>query len=145
MARNVPPEVKNAAMKKLFADPHFNTMDMLDVYVDDYGKPDPMPASMLRQLVSAKYLNLFDDEDDKPKTPGTGDDANTPASADVAQSNSLHDSNDASTDAPTTPHTLSQPGSATQAAPSPPPHDDPDLQLQPNHAPGHQGTGQGIG
>ncbi|WP_309246525.1 DUF3306 domain-containing protein [Ramlibacter montanisoli] len=39
----VSPEVKNAAMKKLFADPHFNVMDGLDTYIDDYGKPDPIP------------------------------------------------------------------------------------------------------
>ena len=37
-------------MKKLFADPHFNVMDGLDTYIDDYGKPDPIPQSMLRQL-----------------------------------------------------------------------------------------------
>src|SRR4051812_4252609 len=30
-ARDVDPSVKNAAMKKLFADPHFNRMDGLDV------------------------------------------------------------------------------------------------------------------
>jgi hypothetical protein len=40
---DVPPEVKNAAMKKLFADPHFNVMDGLDIYIDDYNKPDPIP------------------------------------------------------------------------------------------------------
>ena len=36
--------VKRAAMKKLFADPHFNVMDGLDVYIDDYNKPDPLPG-----------------------------------------------------------------------------------------------------
>jgi hypothetical protein len=39
----VAPEVKNAAFKKLFADPHFNVMDGLDIYIDDYSKPDPLP------------------------------------------------------------------------------------------------------
>jgi hypothetical protein len=62
MARDVAPEVKNAAMKKLFSDPHFNVMDRLDTYIDDYGIPDPLPAAMLRQMTSAKFLNLFDDE-----------------------------------------------------------------------------------
>ena len=38
------PGCSNAAMKKLFADPHFNVMDGLDTYIDDYNKPDPMPA-----------------------------------------------------------------------------------------------------
>ena len=67
MARGVAPEVKNAAMKKLFADPHFNVMDRMDVYIDDYGLPDPLPMAMLRQMTSAKTLNLFDDETEAPK------------------------------------------------------------------------------
>jgi len=67
MARGVAPEVKNAAMKKLFADPHFNVMDRLDIYIDDYGLPDPLPLAMLRQMTSAKTLNLFDDEPDAAK------------------------------------------------------------------------------
>ena len=33
MARGVAPDVKNAAMKKLFADPHFNVMDRMDIYL----------------------------------------------------------------------------------------------------------------
>jgi hypothetical protein len=62
MAQQVSPEVRNAAMKQLFADPHFNVMDGLDIYIDDYSKADPIPESMLRQMVSAKFLNLFPDE-----------------------------------------------------------------------------------
>ena len=63
MARGVAPDVKNAAMKKLFADPHFNVMDRMDIYIDDYSQPDPLPMAMLRQMASAKTLNLFDDEE----------------------------------------------------------------------------------
>ncbi len=63
MARNVAPEVKNAAMRKLFSDPHFNVMDRLDTYIDDYSLPDPIPAAMLRQMNGARMLGLFDDED----------------------------------------------------------------------------------
>ena len=62
VARGVTPEVKNAALKKLFTDPHFNIMDGLDTYIDDYGKPDPLPPGMLRQMVQSKMLGLFDDE-----------------------------------------------------------------------------------
>jgi hypothetical protein len=54
--------VRNAAMKKLFSDPHFNVMDGLDTYIDDYGKPDPIPDSMLRMMRQSKFLGLFDDE-----------------------------------------------------------------------------------
>ena len=66
VARDVAPEVRNAAMKKLFADPHYNVMDGLDIYIDDYSLPSPMPAAMLRQMVSAKFLKLFDDEEQAP-------------------------------------------------------------------------------
>jgi hypothetical protein len=62
IAPTVDPTVKNAALKKLFADPHFNAMDGLDVYIDDYGQPNPIPAALLRQLVQARGLGLFDQE-----------------------------------------------------------------------------------
>ena len=62
MAQGVAPEVKNAAMKKLFTDPHFNVMDRMDVYIDDYNQPDPLSPATLRQMASAKFLNLFEDE-----------------------------------------------------------------------------------
>ena len=57
--------VKNAALKKLFSDPHYNVMDGLDTYIDDYSKPDPIPIAMLRQMNQAKFLGLFDDEDEE--------------------------------------------------------------------------------
>lgn len=60
VARTVAPQVRNAAMKKLFADPHYNVMDRLDIYIDDYNLADPLPASMLRQMVSAQFLKLVD-------------------------------------------------------------------------------------
>ncbi|MGA0611805.1 DUF3306 domain-containing protein [Caldimonas sp. KR1-144] len=62
----VEPDVQRAALKKLFADPHFNVMDGLDVYIDDYGRPDPIPESMLRQMAQSKFLRLFD-EDEHPE------------------------------------------------------------------------------
>ena len=69
-ARNIDSKVRNAAMRKLFAgDPHFNVMDGLDVYIDDYSVGVPIPKSMLRQMVQARSLGLLDDElvdQDKP-------------------------------------------------------------------------------
>lgn len=89
VARSVAPEVRNAAMKKLFADPHFNVMDGLDTYIDDYSIPDPLPESMLRKMASAQFLKLFDEE--KPAQDAAagaiGTDAaasETQAAADVA-------------------------------------------------------------
>ena len=62
-ARSVDSKVRNAAMRKLFAgDPHFNVIDGLDVYIDDYSVGVPIPKSMLRQMVQARSLGLLDDE-----------------------------------------------------------------------------------
>jgi len=86
MARGVTPDVKNAAMKKLFTDPHFNVMDRMDVYIDDYGQSDPIPLAMLRQMNGAKFLNLFDDDAETPVTKAVGDLRTDAPSQDVAQS-----------------------------------------------------------
>ena len=65
--------VKRAAMKKLFTDPHFNIMDGLDTYIDDYGKPDPIPLSMLRQMNQSKFLRLFEDDEEAEDDAADGD------------------------------------------------------------------------
>ncbi|HSV47473.1 MAG TPA: DUF3306 domain-containing protein [Ramlibacter sp.] len=129
-ARNVDPQVRNAAMKKLFSDPRYKVMDGMDVYIDDYSKPDPIPESMLRQLASAQFLKLFDDDNkeepgatNKPAdptatAPALGDDADRPPAANVAQSGV---SNGLPTDA------------------------DPDLRLQQDHAPEGGSSGGGAG
>lgn len=54
-------ELRRAALKKLFADPHFNQMDMLDVYVDDYTQFEPLPAALRMRLPSARDF-LLDSE-----------------------------------------------------------------------------------
>ena len=73
MAGNVSSDVRNAAMKKLFTDPHYNVMDGLDIYISDYSIADPIPESMLRQMVGAKLLKIFDDdEEDKGKNKDDG-------------------------------------------------------------------------
>lgn len=72
VAADVDREVKNAALKKLFADPHFNLMDGLDVYIDDYGKPSPLPASMVRKLAQAAFLGLVEPEHPQPASEGAG-------------------------------------------------------------------------
>jgi len=62
VARGVDESVKRAALRTLFADPHFNVMDGLDTYIDDYGKPDPIPPDVLRRLRQSETLKLFDVE-----------------------------------------------------------------------------------
>lgn len=128
LAPNVDPGVKNAALKKLFADPHYNVMDGLDTYIDDYSKPMPIPPKMLRQMVQAKLLGLFADEEQvaeravEPQTPLKADPPSTAATPDIP------------------------------AAPPPPsieadnssPHEDADLRLQPDDAPGGSGAREGT-
>ncbi|MDD5030004.1 MAG: DUF3306 domain-containing protein [Rhodoferax sp.] len=65
VAPDVSPTVRNAAMKKLFADPHYNLMDGLDIYIDDYSLPSPLPATMLQKMASAQFMKLVDE----PETP----------------------------------------------------------------------------
>lgn len=112
MARQVEPEVRNVAMKKLFADPHFNVMDGLDTYIDDYTKSDPIPESMLRQLAGAKFLNLFDEAPEAPPTEAPRETADNPIAQSVAQSTPLPE---AISPAHANPHLRLQPDDATQS------------------------------
>ncbi len=91
VARGVDPAVKNAALKKLFADPHFNVMDGLDIYIDDYGRPDPLPAAMLRQMAQSKFLGLFDDDPEKAAAPGDTASGRSPAPLADAAAGALPD------------------------------------------------------
>jgi hypothetical protein len=61
MQSGVDPATRNAAMRKLFSDPHYNVMDGLDIYIDDYSKPDPIPPEMLKRLMQSKMFNLFNE------------------------------------------------------------------------------------
>ena len=49
-------DVRRAALKKLFSDPHFNVMDGLDVYIDDYSKTEVIPPAMLAGLRQAQKI-----------------------------------------------------------------------------------------
>jgi hypothetical protein len=138
VTRAVQPEVRNAAMKKLFSDPHFNLMDGLDTYIDDYAKPDPLPAAMLRRMAGAQFLNLFNDEKDKAAAHVRGDvgdvpreDADGAAPVRVAQLPPKPDEN------PGTPR-------HSDTDPTAPHDDDTDLRLQPDDAAGPARAGRGA-
>lgn len=63
---------RQSALKKLFISDHYRSMDMLDVYVDDYSKPELLPADMLSRLEhAAKLLNTekASDQDQQPALP----------------------------------------------------------------------------
>jgi hypothetical protein len=104
VGQGVDPGVKNAALRKLFTDPHFNVMDGLDIYIDDYNTPDPLPAGMLEKMVQSEALGLFS------KTPETPDDPTPTEPLAAAQAD-----------------TPRHPQEALA-------HEDPDLRLQPHDA-----------
>jgi hypothetical protein len=64
MRADVDPAVQQAAMKKMFRDPHFNVMDGLDIYIDDYSKPDPIPMEMLKRMAQSDMLGIFKTTDE---------------------------------------------------------------------------------
>ena len=75
MRPDAPAASRNAAVKKLFADPHFNLMDGLDTYIDDYTKADPIPLEMLKDLAQSRMLKLFDESpQEQDPVENTGDD-----------------------------------------------------------------------
>ncbi len=130
VARSVSPDVRNAAVKKLFTDPHYNIMDGLDIYIDDYSQPSPLSAADMAKMVGAQFLKLVDDPNEvKPAAPVAADNPTETAEPTPEVGQALPDDND-DTPVPETPD----------------PHDDhADLQLQPDHAPEPEGSGRGPG
>lgn len=55
--------LRRKALHKLFSDPHFNRMDGLDIYIDDYSRPDPIPPDILARLKHAREWLQSDAED----------------------------------------------------------------------------------
>ena len=90
MHAKVEESVKRAALKKLFADPRFNVIDFMDVYIDDYTKDDPIPQAMLARLEHAK-ATLFgrgeekQKEEETPREPKPGELAQAPSPAEEEQ------------------------------------------------------------
>jgi hypothetical protein len=136
----VAPEVRNAAMKKLFSDPHFNVMDGLDTYIGDYNTPDPLPVEWAKQLAGAKFLNLFPEEEKEEEA------RNSPDAGGAMEAGKKPAGGREVADDPTA-GSVAQSGTAGPREPAvPPPAEpdaDPDLRLQQDHAPGPPGPGQG--
>lgn len=130
MARGVTPEVKNAAMKKLFTDPHYNLMDGLDTYIDDYAKSDPIPQAMLRQMNSAQFLRLFEDDEAKPTAVAVPPGVQGMAPADTGA------------DPVIPPHSTDDQPATPALGDTREHHDHTDLRLQPDHAAATRGPGE---
>ena len=56
MAKEVDPSLKRAALRKLFEDERFNVMDRLDVYIDDYTQPAPIPPEWYERMAQMAHL-----------------------------------------------------------------------------------------
>lgn len=116
VAGGVDPSVQHAALKTLFRDPHFNVMDGLDTYIDDYNTPDPIPDAMRRRLLESPAMRRLLDAPQAGAESVAG-----PANADAA-----------------TPSTaMPEPAAVRDTAPSEPTPDtdeDTALRLQPDDA-----------
>ncbi len=141
MRDGVPGEVRNAAMKKLFTDPHFNVMDGLDIYIGDYNTPDPLPEGMLEKMVGAEFLNLFPQKTkDLPTEKTEPQTQENPEQSSVAPEDSP-----LVAQSPQSQTTQAQQITPDFQATAPLEHDHLDLQLQPNHAPASPNPGQSTG
>jgi hypothetical protein len=63
MKPEVDADTKRRAVKMLFQDPRYNVMDGLDVYIDDYSKPDPLPDGWLEKMTQTTRLGEYRDPD----------------------------------------------------------------------------------
>ena len=66
MRADVDEGLKRRALKTLFQDPRFNVMDGLDVYIDDYSKPDPLPEGWLEKLNQVARLGDYRPPEEVP-------------------------------------------------------------------------------
>ncbi|MEZ5644360.1 MAG: DUF3306 domain-containing protein [Burkholderiaceae bacterium] len=139
VGRDVSSEVRNAAVKKLFADPHFNVMDGLDIYIDDYAQPSPLSATQLAGMVGAQFLKLVEE----PAATATairtagGSQEEAPAQS-PAQTGQKADGVSDEMSGKACGQTHDKTTDETS-------HDHADLQLQPDDAAGRQSPGNGTG
>jgi Protein of unknown function (DUF3306) len=69
VAKGVDTAVKNAAMKKLFTDPHYNIMDGLDIYIGDYSTHAVLPQSVIDEITKDGFLNMFQKDEVPAESP----------------------------------------------------------------------------
>ncbi|QHE77468.1 DUF3306 domain-containing protein [Hydrogenophaga sp. PBL-H3] len=134
VAKSVSPDVRNAAVKKLFTDPHYNVMDGLDIYIDDYSQPSPLSKADMAKMVGAQFLKLVDDPNEPKPAASVYAEPQTEPPTEVAHAE------------PEAIEALPDDHNDTPVPETPDPHDDhADLQLQPDHGPEPEGSGRGPG
>ncbi len=77
MQPEVDQDMRRRALKTLFGDSRLYPMDGLDVYIDDYSKPDPLPEGWLDRLEQLAQLHA-------PRPPEAGAVTSSAAAAAVA-------------------------------------------------------------
>jgi hypothetical protein len=131
VAPGVARQVKNAALKKLFADPHFNVMDGLDVYIEDFGRPDPLPAAMLQSMLDSPSFRYLTPPPEPEAAPPSADAPDAPPAPEFA--------------ATADPARPAEPPALAGQPPCPAGSDeDPDLRLQPYDAADARPAGAGA-
>jgi hypothetical protein len=82
MRPGIDPSLKGEALKTLFSDASLYPMDGLDVYIDDYARPDPLPEGWLERL--NQFATLHGEPAAEPKTDEEPNEAQHPVSAQVS-------------------------------------------------------------
>jgi len=59
--------LRRVALKKLFADPHFNVPDLNEAYSGDWTGGDPISEELLKTLNQARTVLFREEEDQKRK------------------------------------------------------------------------------
>ena len=106
-------DLKRSALRKLFSDPHFNVMDGLDVYIDDYSVSEPIPADMLAGMKQAQRILRWaegHDDDDQARDEEAAPEAEAGASPASGQDDLALEppASEDAPDAPLTPEPLPQ-------------------------------------
>lgn len=102
MRPGVDASLRRTALKTLLGDPRFNIMDGLDVYIDDYSKPDPLPEGWLEKLNMVSRLGDYqppkepaDDPGESPETPRLAENPEQRQPVDAGESTDASDTSDA--------------------------------------------------
>lgn len=102
MRPGVDASLRRTALKTLLGDPRFNIMDGLDVYIDDYSKPDPLPEGWLEKLNMVSRLGDYqppkepaDDPVGVGETPRLAENPEQQQPVDTGKSADASDSSDA--------------------------------------------------
>jgi Protein of unknown function (DUF3306) len=102
MQPGVDASLRRTALRTLLGDPRFNIMDGLDVYIDDYSKPDPLPEGWLEKLNMATRLGDYqppkepaDDPREARETPRLAQNPEAQQAVDAGKSPDVSDTSDA--------------------------------------------------